>query len=88
MIEKGRMLTLTDRKELRVMGVKEVVSFDDTGAELETENGRLCVEGEGIRLGELDGEGGNVLITGHICSLAYKEDMAEKRRGVLGRLFG
>ena len=88
MVEKGRALTLTDRKELRVTGVKEVVSFDETGAELETADGRLFVEGEGIRLGALDGEGGDVLITGRVCSLMYKEDIAEKRRGVLGRLFG
>ena len=88
MIEKGRVLTLTDRRELRVSGVKEVVSFDENGAELDTADGRLCVEGEGIRLGGLEAEGGDVLITGRVCSLTYKEDAAEKRRGVLGRLFG
>ena len=88
MVEKGRIMTLTDRRELRVSGVKEVISFDEAVAELDTADGRLCVEGEGIRLGALDGVGGDVLITGRICSLSYKEDAVEKRRGAFGRLFG
>jgi len=88
MAEKGRTLTLTDRKELRVMGVKEVLSFDDSGAELQTADGRLCVIGEDIRLGELNSENGEVFITGRICELSYKEELADKKRGFLGRLFG
>ncbi len=88
MLEKGRALTLTDRKELKVMGVKEVLSFDENGAELDTADGRLCVMGEDIRVRELNSESNEVFITGRVCELSYKEELADKKRGFLGRLFG
>ena len=82
---------LEARKRLVLSGVKEVVSFDDTGAVLLTDCGELCVEGSGIRLSELTGIGegnGEVSITGKIDALFYRADAAEKKRGIRARLLG
>lgn len=88
MLENKRALTLTDRKELNIEGVKEVVSFDETGASLITEDGELEITGADIRILDLDASSGKILITGRIDSLVYVADNSEKRRGLLGRLFG
>lgn len=88
MVENKSALILTDRKELNVEGVKEVVSFDETGASLVTENGELEVTGADIRILDLDTSSGKVLITGRIDSLVYVADNSEKRKGLLGKLFG
>ena len=84
----GRVLTLLDRRELEVTGVKEVVSFDEEGAVLITEDGELEIGGAQIRILNLDTSGGCVRITGRIDSVIYAEESSEKRKGFLGKLFG
>ena len=79
------------RERLTLGGVKEVVSFDESGAVLVTDCGELSVEGSGIRLSELTGIGegsGEVSITGRIDALVWRADAAEKKRGLRARLFG
>ncbi len=88
MAERTRMLCLTDRSELRVTGVEEVVSFDENGAELKCENGRLFVDGENIRISNLNTDSGEVNITGKINAMSYADDSEKKRRGAIGKLFG
>ena len=88
MTEKGRMLCLTDRKSLEVSGVKEVISFDDSGAVLLTEDGELCIEGNGIRISNLDTDRGEVSVVGRIDAMIYSAEPSEKKRGSWHRLFG
>ncbi len=88
MAEKTRTLCLTDRSDLRITGVEEVVSFDENGAELKCENGRLFVEGEEIRISNLNTDSGEVNITGRINAMSYADETDKKRRGMMGRLFG
>ena len=83
-----RGLWLNDRKELEVKGVKEVLSFDENGAELMTENGELSVEGTGIRIAELDTDRGRVRITGRIDALCYSAEPSDKKKGLKAKLFG
>lgn len=88
MAENGRMLCLTERKSLEISGVREVVSFDDGGAVIITEDGELCVEGKGIRISELDTESGRVSVTGRIDAMIYSAEASEKKRGLYRKLFG
>ena len=88
MAESKRTLCLDDRKLLRLEGVKEVVSFDETGAVLITENGELTVEGTGIKISNLDTDRGEVEITGRIDAMIYSLELADKKRGLRSRLFG
>lgn len=85
---KTRMLCLRDRRELSVDGVREVVSFDENGAVVLTEDGELCVEGENIKIANLSTEGGEVRITGKIDAMLYSDDSADKKKGLKARLFG
>jgi len=88
MAERTRILCLTDRNDLRITGVEEVISFDENGAELRCENGRLFVDGENIHISNLNTDSGEVNITGKINAMSYADETDKKRRGTLGRLFG
>ena len=77
-------LTLSQREELTMTGVTEVVSFDDTAIVLKTHLGTLSVDGRDLMLKTLSLEGGQVAVTGHISSLIYEEP---KPTGLLQRLF-
>ena len=78
-------LTLNERKALTVTGVTEVVSFDDTAVILKTHLGTLNVLGDNLVLKTLSVEGGQVSVSGHICSMVYEEPRPE---GFFRRLLG
>ncbi len=75
-------LTLTERRQLNMTGVTEVVSFDETAVVLCTDQGRLTVHGEALQLKELALGGGQVTVEGKIAALIYEEP---RRRGSLLR---
>lgn len=77
-------LTLSERKNLTLSGVTEVVSFDDTTVVLKTVLGTLEVQGQELQLKNLSIDGGQVAVDGHICSLYYEE--LRERNGFWGRL--
>lgn len=77
-------LTLNERKDLHMTGVTEVISFDDTAVVLETNLGTLEIQGQELQLKTLSIDGGQVAVSGHICSLAYEEPRPAS--GFWGRL--
>lgn len=88
MAESERWLCLKERKSLEISGVREVVSFDDGEAVIITEDGELCIEGNGIRISELDSESGKVSVSGRIDAMIYSAEPSEKKRGLRRKLFG
>lgn len=78
-------LIMSDRKHLSVSGVCEVLSFDDNTVALKTVCGELNIEGEGLRVSELDTNKGNVVLDGSIQSVIYYDTVNETRRGLFGR---
>ena len=62
MAEEGRShtLQLSERKQLTMTGVSEVVSFDETVVVLQTSLGTLVVQGEQLQLKNLSQDGGPV----------------------------
>ena len=79
-------LTLSERKNLTVSGVTEVVSFDETAVVAHTELGTLVIQGQGLQLKTLSPEGGHVVVEGTIGALHYVE--RSDAGGWLRRLFG
>ena len=78
-------LTLNQREELSLSGVTEVVCFDENAVVLKTNLGTLNVVGENLVLKTLSVEGGQVSVSGIICSLLYEEPRQE---GFFRRLLG
>ena len=81
-------LTLVGRKRMNISGVIEVLSFDDRGAVIKTTDGELSIEGEGIKIGELDTACGRVTLDGRISAMIYVEEAPERKRGRFWRMLG
>ncbi len=78
-------LTLSDRKQLTVTGVTEVVSFDETAVLLRTELGDLLIQGRDLQLRQLSLDGGQVAVDGNVSAMLYEET---RQGGWLRRLLG
>lgn len=78
-------LELTERENLSVYGVHALGSYDEKEIRMETEDGILAVQGEGMNIKQLNLEDGNVVIEGFIRALAYDEKEMTKK-GLLNRL--
>lgn len=78
-------LTLNERKNLTMTGVKEVISFDEDAVVLSTVLGTLTIHGQKLQLKNLSLDGGQVTVDGNIAALIYEEPRPEKRG--LGRIF-
>lgn len=82
-------ISITERKNLNVTGVKKIDSFDDEEFLLETNMGYMVIKGKSLEIVKLDTYQGNVAIKGTFNSLTYMESnkKQEKEDSILGRLF-
>lgn len=83
-------ISLTERKNLLITGVKKIENFDNEEFLLETTMGFLVVKGEGLELIKLDTISGNVSIKGIVNGFSYMEDANKKDKdssSVFNRLF-
>ena len=78
---------LLGRESLTVTGVEDVERFDEAEIVMNTAQGVLIVTGEGLHIGKLSLDGGELHVDGRIETLAY-EDASAARGGLLARLFG
>ena len=80
-------LTLDGRERLTVTGVEDVERFDENMIVMSTAAGTLVVSGEGLHIGKLSLDGGELHVDGQIDALQY-EDGSTARSGLFARLFG
>ena len=80
-------LALEGREKLTVAGVEDVERFDDQYIVLRTGAGTLVVSGEGLHIGKLSLDGGELHVDGRIEALTYEEQQAP-RGSWLTRLLG
>ena len=82
-------ISLTERKNLIVTGVKKIESFDEEEFLMETVMGYLVIKGEDLQLIKLDTLQGNVSIKGLVKSFGYLEEAGkkDKENGIFNRLF-
>ena len=82
-------VSIVERKNILITGVKKVDSFDNEEFLLETVMGYLALKGEGLELVKLDTLQGTVTIKGYINSFDYLDDSEkkEKNSSIISRLF-
>lgn len=80
-------LELVGRERLTVTGVEDVERFDETGIVMATSAGMLVISGDGLHIGKLALDGGELHVDGRIDSVTYEDD-GESRGGLFSRLFG
>ena len=82
-------ITLSERKNIVVTGVKKIESFDSEEFLMDTTLGFLNIKGNNLEIIKLDTYQGNVSIKGKIDSLMYtdSEIVKSKEESFLGKLF-
>ncbi len=82
-------ISIVERKNILITGVKKVDSFDKEEFLVETIMGYLALKGEDLELVKLDTLQGSVTIKGYINSFDYIEDNTKKEKegSVISRLF-
>ena len=82
-------ISIAERKNILVTGVKKIESFDNEEFSMDTTLGFLIIKGNGLEIIKLDTYQGNVTIKGTVDSLAYvsKELKKEKEETFISKLF-
>ncbi len=86
---KAHKVSMSNRRNLSITGVNDVLSFDVKEVLLETELGMLMVKGADLHIGRLMLDKGEVEVEGKVDSLTYSEhdSFAKKGESLLGKLF-
>lgn len=81
-------LTLTNRKELFIEGVKSIQSFDSSEFLIETIMGYMIIKGKGLMLGKMDNDNEELSIKGEVSGIEYiKASKENTSGGFLKKLF-
>lgn len=82
-------ISINERKNIVMTGVKKIDSFDDEEFLLETNMGYIIIKGEELEIIKLDTYQGNVSIKGRVNSLNYMDtaNKKEKEDGMFSKLF-
>ena len=81
-------ITLTERKNLVVTGVKKIDNFDSNEFLIETTMGYLNIKGSDLEIVKLDTYQGTVSIKGQVSNLDYSERIGKsKEESFISKLF-
>ncbi len=78
-------ILIEDRTHVRITGVIDVESFHEDEATVRTSAGTLTLWGEGMKLGKLDPDAGQILLDGTVLSLEYEQPQPQKRFSLFRR---
>lgn len=83
-------VNLSNRNEVKLTGVVNVMTFDEEEVILESSMGFLAIEGAELHITMLNLDEGKVEIQGKVNNIAYKPqggDLKGKGKNVINRLF-
>lgn len=82
---KAHSLRIDNREKLSISGVEDVAGFDENMVVLTTALGELTVRGQGLHIGKIDLDAGQLELEGKLVELHYDEPASG---GWWSRLFG
>ena len=85
----NHIITITERKQVSITGVKKIENFDSEQFLLETIMGFMVIKGSELELVKLDTLQGNVSIKGNVSGINYVEENTKKNKeeSIFNRLF-
>lgn len=87
-IVSNHTVSITERKNISITGVKKIDSFDDHEFLMDTVMGYVIIKGEELEIIKLDTFQGNVSIKGKIDSFGYSEGVKKKKEeSLFNKLF-
>ena len=79
-------LKVKERNKIILNGVCNVIGFDESYVTLDIGEGRVCIEGQGLKIESLSREGGEIEISGRVDGVFYSKE--KRAKGGLAKLFG
>ena len=88
-ISNNHNISITNRKNIAITGVKKIENFDESEFLLDTNMGFLKITGSNLEIIKLDTYQGDVSIKGKINSFNYIEDSKkiENKESIFSKLF-
>lgn len=84
----NHMITLNERKNIVLSGIKKLNSFDDSEFFVDSIMGAILIKGDNLELLKLDTFQGTLSIKGKINSVNYLDDNKKIRtENIIARLF-
>jgi sporulation protein YabP len=81
-------ISINNRQQINIDGVKSVESFDDQEIVIDTTSGGLILKGQDLNITQLNLDQGKLMIEGMIRALDYLDDgIGKKGMGVFGKIF-
>ena len=83
------LVTMTNRKQVELSGITNVVTFDEQAVILETTMGLLIIMGEQLHITMLNLDQSEVAVEGNIAAMEYKaqgSDLKARSKSILNRL--
>lgn len=84
----SHVITITERKNVILSGIKKLNSFDENEFFIDSIMGSIIIKGDNLELLKLDTFRGNLSIKGKIISVNYLDDIKKiKTENIMSRLF-
>jgi len=83
----GHNVSIDNREKMKVTGVLDVSGFDNSYVDVETELGRLIIHGEEMKIGKLNLDTHDLVVTGYIYSIEYDDKSKGKGKGLFASMF-
>lgn len=87
-ITSSHSVSMNERKNINITGVKKIDNFSEREFFLETNMGFMTIKGNSLEIIKLDTFEGDVSIKGNIDSIVYQDSKGKKKEeSILEKLF-
>ena len=84
---RAHSVIMEERRRAMLTGITDVVSFNEQEIVMLTEEGELSLAGEDLHISLLNLEDGKLTVEGRIAAIEYGDGPAQRRGGILARVF-
>ena len=84
---KAQNILVENRSKVTITGVEQVESFNENTIILITVKGGMTIKGEGLNVGKLNLDDGNVKIDGIINGIIYNDKGSSQKGSLIGKIF-
>ena len=83
----SNFISISNRCEIEIRGVKDILSYESDKIILQLEESQLIICGNEFNVKKIDVDNQNALISGHVSSLVYSDDDKKRSGSFLASLF-
>ena len=77
---KKHTVHLYERKKAELDGINSILGFDEHYLALDTEFGKLIIEGDGLKVENLLSDSGKITLSGEISAMYYEKKKEKRSR--------